>query len=363
MIPATRELRHAVAAGLPGASPPATDLVVTPEIVGQAVAHRVQGLLWAAIETGVASGPPEVLAQAENSLAIGIRTCLVAEETAVLALDALASARVETRALKGVAVAHLDHPDPTRRMFGDADILVRPGTYRHALSALEAAGFRRSQPAHRLGWETRFGKSVVMRSPRGAELDLHLRITGGYFGERLDHEALWSRPAATFTVAGREVQALDAPGRLLNACCHAVLGGYSGLRALHDVALLTSRGDGWSQTVAIATEDGLRVVIAQAIRTTWEQLYLDSHHPAIRWATEYQPSRGERTALASYATSADVDAVDEDRGVLLALAPVDKVRYLAGLAFPPRASLAARGRTYRSHLYRGLGVLRRAGSR
>jgi hypothetical protein len=61
----------------------------------------------------------------------------------------------------------------------------------------------------------------------------------------------------------------------------------------------------------------------------------------------------QEAGLATYATAARAARSDEDRGVLLALSPVDKARYLIGLAFPPRPYLSSRGRTYRTHLTQG----------
>lgn len=361
MTTAYDTLRIAVATDLPGTRVPRQPAALTGEVIGLAAAHRVQGLLWSAIGQGHVVGDDDVVTSARVATARALRTCLIAEETGLLAIDAMTDAGVDVRALKGLAISHLDHVDPARRVFGDADLLVRPKQYPAAIRALEGAGFRRAEPAHRLSWERRFGKSVVMLSRRGAELDLHLRITGGYFGERIDHTALWAARPDTFDVAGRQVAALDRAGRLLNACCHAVLGGSSGLRALHDVALLASTGDDWATAVDRATADGVDIVLARAIQRAWEAFGLSPHHPAAAWAQAYTPSPAQAAGLATYSTAAEAARSDEDRGVMLALSPLDKARYLAGLAFPPRAYVASRGRTYRSHLAQGWAKLRGAG--
>jgi hypothetical protein len=328
-------------------------------VVTLAVAHRVQGLLWRAIETGTAQAQGESLVRARTAFADGLRTCLLAEETAVVAIEAMAAVDVQARALKGVALAHIDYDDPARRMFGDADVLVRAQDLRAALRSLSDAGFRRSAPSHRFGWEKRFGKSVVLVSPLGAELDLHVRVTGGYFGEVVDRDRMWATSPERFTIAGRDLTALDRADRLLNACCHASLGGASGLRALHDVALLASTGDDWVSTVSRAESDGADLVVAHAIRTAWTQLGLTRDHPAALWASHHRADARQVAALEAYSTASPVQRSAEDRGVLDALSSLDKLLYLAALAFPPRATLNHRGRTYPAHLARGWRVMRR----
>jgi hypothetical protein len=166
-----------------------------------------------------------------------------------------------------------------------------------------------------------------MLSPHGAELDLHLRITGGYFGERIDHDRLWTSLGEAFDLAGRRVVGLHRADRLLNACCHAVLGGSSGLRALHDIGLLAMTGDDWKSTVGHALVDGTDVVVARGIRTAWTDLELPGSHPAAAWAFTHHADERPEVALATYATAARAARSDEDRGVLLALSPLDKARY------------------------------------
>ena len=191
--------------------------------------------MWSAVADGTVAGSEELIGQARQATVEALRTCLVSEQTAVLALSA-GRAGVEARVLKGVAIAHLDHDNPAERVFGDADILIGRTDYRVALAALTDAGFRRSKPPVRTWWEQRFAKAIVFHALLGAELDLHLTITGGYFGEKIDHDRLWSTSSEPFDLAEVRARGLDREGRLLHACCHAVLGGGSGRRVRRDVA-------------------------------------------------------------------------------------------------------------------------------
>ena len=354
-------LRAVVAFGLPGAAPPAGTrcLQLSSGVIALAATHRVHGLLWAAVEGGVLAGDEEVVAEAREGFLAALRTCLVAEETALLALDALGSAGVDTRVLKGIAIAHLDHDDPGGRIFGDADILVRRDDYGRALVALTDAGFRRAEPPVRSWWEHRFGKAIVLDSPTGGELDLHLAITGGYFGERIDHDELWSSSSQPFELGGHMARALDREARLLHACCHAVLGGNSGLRAKHDIAqLLLTSGADWDATLARAQRHGVELVLAEGVRTTWKELSLDHAHPAARWAEGYVADPAQQRALAGYTAASAEGWAPEGRTILAALSLPDRVRFVLGLAVPSRDSLRFRHRTWRQHLRLGAAALR-----
>ncbi len=354
-------LRVAVAHGLPGVSPrPGEEPRLSAEVITLAAQHRVQGLLWAAIQAGAVVGEPQQVEDAREALNAALRTCLLAEETAVLALEALGGARVEARVLKGVAIAHLDHADPTERVFGDVDILIRRNDYRRALQALAAAGFLRAEPPVRGWWEKRFGKAIVLHAPSGGELDLHLAVTGGYFGEKINHERLWSSASPPFELAGVMARGLDTEGRLLQACCHAVLGGGSGMRARRDIAqLVLISGADWRVVLNSARLDGVELVQAAAVRTTWDELRLDAAHPFAQWAAAFVPDTMQQQALDSYTAAFNVGWASEGRGMLRALNTSDRIRFLGGLAVPSRASMRFRGRYWRLHLPLGAASLRR----
>ena len=348
-------LRAAAAHGLPGVRllGPADDRSrVTTDVIELAVQHRIQGLLWSAIDGGAVAADDAMAQAASESAAAALRTCLVAEQTAVLAVQAIRGAGAEARALKGIAIAHLDHVDPAERVFGDCDLLIRRADYRPALAALTSAGFRRAEPPVRGWWEQRFGKAIVLYGPSGAELDLHVAITGGYFGTMIDHDDLWSRASEPFQLAGLPVQGLDREGRLLQAACHTMLGGGSGLRAERDVAqLVLVSGADWELAVERAERDGVELVLAAAVRKVWADLGLDLDHGFARWSAAHRPDPRQERALAGYGPSSEGWAT-EGRTVLPALSPADRLLFLAGLAVPSRANLRSRGRLRREHVSR-----------
>ena len=339
-------LVQAVAVGLP--TPVAHVLSVTQQTVTEAITHRVQGLLSLALDQGVVIADDDTASVVYEAHLAALRTCLVAEETAVLAVGALDQVGVESRALKGVAIAHLDHDDPSERVFGDADVLVRRADHGRALKALTEAGFVRCEPPVSGWWERRFGKAIVLQAPNGGELDLHLSLTGGYFGEALDLVSLMERPGDVIELAGRSVRTLDRHDRLLQACCHSALGGSSGLRAQRDIAqLVLITGADWQ--VAAERAGDADVVVATALARAWESLGLDDH-AAKEWAQGFRATERQRRALATYQAAFTSTWAPEGRGIVAALSPIDRVRFATGVAFPSRASLRSRDRTLGQHL-------------
>lgn len=354
---ADRIVAVAAAWGLPGrvdASP-----VVVPDDAVTAVgslarAHRVQGLLAGAVQAGAMLGPEGFGAAVHADHVEALRTCLAAEATAVEVGGLLTAAGVRPRVLKGVAIAHLDHADPAQRVFGDVDLMIRRSDLPVALSALGAAGFVRTEPAVRGWWERRYSKAVVLRSPIGVEVDLHLGLVNGFFGVTIDPAELLDRTGSPFTVAGTEMEALDGPARLLHAAVHVVLGAWSGDRALRDVAqlVLVSQVD-WTETVALAFRWRADAVVAEGVRRAWTVLGLDPEHPAHQWAVGLRVSEEQRRAMARYASSHREGYRHEALSTLPALALHDRALFLAGLALPSAASRRARRRSMGGHLRHG----------
>ena len=269
----------------------------------------------------------------------------------MLAFDALRAGGVDVRVLKGVALARLDYGEPQDRIFGDVDLLIRREDHQAALAALCGGGFARALPPVRLGWERRFSKALMMIAPNGSELDLHMALAGGYFGARFDHESMWRRVGATFELAGRTMTALDEADRLIHACLHGELGGGSGLRVRRDIAQLAlASGLAWEDARNRAAQSGCDVVVAAGISNTWQMLDLDARHPCAVWASAYVGSARQQEMLSLYHRGSPSEWAPEARSTLAALGRIDQARFIAGLTFPSRSSLAARQRTPVSHV-------------
>jgi hypothetical protein len=335
-------------------------VTATEETIREATAHRVQGLLWRAIDTGVVSADETVRAAAAEAASAALRTCLLAESVAVQAAEAITKAGADVRVLKGVAIAHLDHDDPAERVFGDCDLLVRRSHLPAALRGLTATGFTRAEPPVRGWWERRYGKAIVLYPPTGdGELDLHLAITGGWFGARIDHDEIWRHEPTPMSFGGVALHALHLDDRLLQACCHTMLGGSSGLRAKRDVAqLILSSGADWIALADRLERVDAHLVLSRAISTVWNELFLDQAHDAYTWAAWQDGSEAQRAALASYEAAFAEGWGPEGKAAIDSMRLHDRVMYATGLLLPSRASLRHRNRTLPQHLRRMVGSLR-----
>lgn len=314
---------------------------------------RVLGLVTAAAHDGEFQVSEWALEQISERNAKALHQCLLAEEAAVLATEALARRDVPCRVLKGIAIAHLDEADPALRHFGDADLLVPRGSWPTAVAVLEASGFRRDEPPVRGWWEQRYGKGTMLLAPNGAELDLHLAFVGGWFGAAAELASIWHEGSEPFTLAGVTMHAVTRPVRLVHAAYHAVLGRGSGVRALRDIAVLATSGpETWASARSLARQWQGEVVLAEGVRRAWNTLGLDPALPAAQWAHEIRPTAIEERHLAAYRREAGSEWSGEGLTALPAMPWRERVAYLAGLALPSRASLRHRNRTVPQHLRR-----------
>lgn len=175
--------------------------------------------------------------------------------------------------LKGVATANLDHPDPSQRQFGDADLLVSPDDLQRAGQALQTRGWRQAYPLPR--HHERFTHAVTFNGVGIAEIDVHQRIGHRALGLRIPTSELLDarRP---FHLGGRRLSSLSDVDRLIHACIHAVAsrGQYRRLSSLADVLVLSrvmadaapavlGRAEGWR--VRPLVEEGVGLAHAEAM--------------------------------------------------------------------------------------------------
>lgn len=330
------------------------------ELIDGARSHRIIGLLSAALDDGLLVGEPSLReAVAEHHLA-ALRTSLRCEEAAVSTIAILQCAAISSRVLKGVAHAHLDYDDPAMRTFGDVDILVPRAAYAAALQCLLQSGYTRDHPAVRGWWERRFAKAVVLLAPNGVEVDLHLTLTGGFYGLSIPDADLFASDGEGWTLAGHGLLALPRAQRLVQAAYHAILGGGSGLRAQRDVAQLLTTPTVTTTTGTPMLDDAVacaagwngEAVLALAIRRSWDSLQLPRDQAAAAWARDYTVTSDDLARVASYTDRSLLGWAAEGRGAIGALHWPDRLAYTTGLLIPSSASLQARGRTWRQHVRR-----------
>lgn len=335
-----------------------------------AAAHRVTGLLAAAVRDGALPTTADQARRAAAAHRAGQLRVLALERQLLSVTALLAGHGLGLRVLKGAALAHLDHPDPALRSFGDLDLLVRPTEVDRVVAVLSAAGFRRTLPEPRPGFDRRFDKGLTMVPGSGSyELDLHRTFVLGPWGRLVDLDALWSGEGQEFTVAGRPLRALDRPHRFLHACFHAALGDWPlRLGSLRDVAELL-RGlrspDGADDTArvrAAAAGWGVEAVVAAAVADV-HRLLGGPDDALTGWARGFVPSRRDERWLALH-TRADKTFAAQ----ALATVPVlprwrDRAAYLYALALPQRGYAAGRHRTPAARLVYAVAQVRAGRSR
>lgn len=304
-------------------------------VIATANWQRLAGLLARAVADGSFPATPSQQVAAAELAFLATRLDLRLERTLLRVVDLLDETRLETRVLKGSAVAHLDYPEPGMRSFSDVDLLLRSDDFDAAVTTLSSAGYCRRYPQPRPGFDRRFGKGACLVSPsQSHEIDLHRTLVLGPFGLTIPLHQLWER-SSSFVLAGRSLAALAAEDRFLHACHHAVLGQQPPrlvpLRDVAQMALAPSLDE--ERVRARCREWRAEAVMAEALRAAWERLHIDASTTLSRWAASHCPTRQERSALRSYAGAgtysakamASVRVVPGIRG---------KAAYVSALAFP-----------------------------
>lgn len=352
--------------GLPGAGrlPPMTALGERDwdDLIRHVRAERLAGHLVDAIEHGGFPATPSQRAEAIEVHAAGLFHVLLLEQRLLDTAASLEEVGIDYRLLKGTAVAHTAYRHPSLRLFGDIDLLVRSEQFDRAAEVLTSLGARRTAPPLRAGFDRRFGKGAGFGYPDRLEVDLHRTLVPGYFGLRVDTDALFQRPTMV-RVGNRDLPALGLEERFLHACYHAVLGHCTDLATLRDVAqfALETPLDA-SLAIDLAGRWSGHVLVAQAVATTWETFALADIVPLSVWASRYQPSGEERRALDGYRGPGRSEAAR----ALVSLRAIEGVRakaaFLRGLLLPDRSYLEWAGRERLQWLRRSRRALRRAGT-
>lgn len=334
--------------GLPGAS---RSFPVDPLREGQwaavlagASVHRVTGLLLASVTAGAfpATDPQRAAARAVHRAATVRVLGLEARLVAVAGL--LAGAGIESRVLKGAAVANLDYETPALRSYADIDLLVRPADLDRAVRVLSGSGFARTLAEPRPGFDSRFDKSITLVNAAGAfELDLHRTFVLGPWGVLVDLERLWET-GEDVVVAGHDLRALSRDHRLVHACYHAALGDWPlRLGTLRDVAeMLRGAGRGTMSALGPATAWGVEAVVAAAVADSRRLLGTVATDELSAWAQRFVPGRRDERWLALH-THADKTFAAQALATLRAMPRWrDKIAYARALAMPDSQYTAGR---------------------
>jgi hypothetical protein len=306
-------------------------------------------LLGAAVDHEVVRVDADAAAVLAAAWCERMEWCVRLDTVLLAVIGHLAAAGIDTRVLKGVAIATLDEPDPAWRSYGDVDVLVPDHRFLDAVDVLASAGWRPAIPPVSRRWLGEFAKGITLVDGSGAQVDLHRLLATGTLGERVRMATLFADGQA-FTVGGITLTALAPVHRFLHACYHASLGAVTGARHLRDVLLLAHQvtpaqlegrlegrlDEGWSPAVVhdALTATGRKGGLPDA----WEQ-----------WLGAFVVDLSEQQLVARWRGTFGDKAGHHVR-TLPGLGA--KVRYLGPLLWPARAHLAARGRSRATHLRR-----------
>jgi hypothetical protein len=323
--------------------------------------HRILGLLGAVAESGALPLAPEQRRELDRLLQAWLGHDLRLERLVLEAHEALSEAGIDHRVLKGVALAHLAYPDPSWRVFGDADLLIAASGFDTAVQLLEVrSAAQREFPELRPGFDARFGKEALLRTESGLELDLHRTFLEGPLGVTIELADLYESPTR-FDLAGRALAALPAPQQLIHAAYAAVAGdSVPRLSTLRDVAQIAVELDPDRERVLeLAGQWRGRAALAEGLVAAWDVLAPANRPELVEWARSYRASPFERLLLASQRGRARA-YTRHAAAVLVVPGVTGRLAYLRAIVWPQPAYLARRGYSRRRFAGRAIDSLREA---
>lgn len=161
-------------------------------------------------------------------------------------LRTLRHAGIPTMVLKGVALSHEVYRDGGARPMRDADVLVATAEAARAHACLRDAGWRAADPLWTPETEAaRRGRHAVsMKSPTGAELDLHWHPS--YLARTADVNRGWWERARPTRVAGEPTLAPSVSDELVLAITHGLADNpIAAVRWVADAGLCLRQGVDW----------------------------------------------------------------------------------------------------------------------
>lgn len=339
----TVDVARIAATMLPGMTDESIEITSSPGLLHRAEARRLLGQVRQAVAAGSVVGVTDewsALLEARHRSAVG--TTMSAHAATADVIGRLAERDIDATVLKGCATGHLDHVRAADRFSSDVDLLVRPSDLVATVDVLAPA----ERPAWRSDrWQREYGKSVTIETPHAVHIDVHTALTDGYFGSSIPFDALTAQ-RASFTLAGRQVAALDGPGRLLHAALHVAMSNDYGLNSAFDVPLLILGGStSWREMADRATRWRIETAVAAGVRRAWTDFGL-GEHPVLAWAESITPGRRQRWAWHLAQSRPGGYHFTSP----LALPAWRWPGYVGPILAPHRDYLEARGVTRRSHL-------------
>jgi hypothetical protein len=348
---ATDMPRRIAGYGLPGTTPAfpqdVLDDATWDAMLAAVVRERITGHLVQAIHDGAFPASADQQAESVDAHERALALSLLLERLLLTTVAQLDSVKIQTRVLRGPAVAHTVYPNPSLRSFGDVDLLVGERHYDATLALLCDRGARRRYPEPRPGFDRRFGKGVCLETPNGLEIDVHRTLVAGPFGLSVDTHTLFGSET-TFSVGSYELHGLDPETRFLDACFHAALGSTKRRHlALRDVAQMALCAPlDVARVRRLCREWCCGIVVRRAIGLAWDAFVFDATPAVVRWACAHVPTRFERQALDAHVGGDRSYARQAVAGLQALPRFRDKAAYAASLLLPTRPYVRARDGTY-----------------
>jgi Uncharacterised nucleotidyltransferase len=201
---------------------------------------------------GAADLPRPVARVLRLSYEVNALRCNHRAGCAVEVVDSFSASGVPVIAIKGPALAIAAYGDVAMRVFGDLDFMVRRSDLPRAAEALGGVGYS-SASYHAAAVDSGFFSDVALDFSRDdSVVDLHWRLSPGYFPFAPEGEQVWDR-TAEIELLGRRVRVLGPADSILFQACHGSKHGWMTLAQICDFArlLATAKPVCWSWTSLI----------------------------------------------------------------------------------------------------------------
>lgn len=187
------------------------------DLPAQAEAHGLGPLLYTYLRQAGVALPPGVQRELQGLYlrhrhANEVRTRVLSKILAVFSV-----AGIETRVLKGAALAHLIYPQPGLRPMRDMDLLVKKSEALRAQTLLAELGFAAPLPAHLP--DKHLPAAARQTEGLSVSVELHHNLFNMAYPASFSLEQATESPL-TFTVAGQPAGALGCAEMLWHLCEH-----------------------------------------------------------------------------------------------------------------------------------------------
>jgi hypothetical protein len=213
-------------------------------------------------------------------------------ERAAGALEALEAAGLETIVAKGAALALLHYRDVGARPMGDVDILIRTRCAEQALSVLRDAGWSPVETgAERM---VRVQHATPMRSPDGAEIDLHWRL----LDQPARDDDVWEA-AMPVEIGRASTLALCPTDQLLHVCVHGLAIAPPPLRWVADAVTVIRTADpeiDWDRLVERARARRVTIPLTAALEHLSDEFAVEVPEPALSQLRDTPTATRDRLA-------------------------------------------------------------------